>query len=251
MQRYDGTCAEYAFKVKTDNGLTAFSAVFSRSAAGGGPSHYWRGAGEYEAAEEALGFKSISAKLHQTLQGRGDARVCLKANKARETGLRFFGRLMLARKMDTQAGRMSAVYSPEPAIAAGPWVAVHGGTAEQQKALCAYWNSTPARLQLLNVRPKKLTYPTWSGADMGAVRVPRGLAEPGSEATRVLCDAYEAVKDTPLKPNREMGSCPVRKLLDEAAAEACGFAKEEVSEWREAVAAEPTIKGRKGAAAAP
>lgn len=54
-------------------------------------------------------------------------------------------------------------------------------------------------------------------------------------------------KDTPLKPNREMGSCPVRELLDEAAAEACGFTKEEVSQWREAVAAEPTIKGRNDA----
>ena len=78
-----------------------------------------------------------------------------------------------------------------------------------------------------------------------------GLAEPSSEATRVLCEVYEAVKDTPLLPNRETETCPVRALLDEAAAEACGRSKEEVSQWREAIAAEPTIKGRKDAAPAP
>ena len=251
VQWHDGRCAEWAWALKTDGSLAPFSELFSRSAAGGGASHYWRGAAEHETAEDALGFKSISTKLHQTLQGEGDARVCLKAGKTRRTGLRFFSRLMLARKMDTQAGRMTAVYSPDPAIAAGPWVAVQGGTREQQQALCAYWNSTPARLQLLNARPMKLTYPTWSGADMDAVRIPKRLTDPDSPTTRILAEAYQAVKDTPLEPNRSMGTCPVRAILDEAAAKACGRSNGEVSRWREAIAAEPTVKGRKGAAAGP
>ena len=250
VQWYDGRCAEWAWALKTDGSLAPFSEGFSMSAVRGAHHHY-RKAEEGGSVQGAPSFKSISARLHQTLEGRSDARVRLKDSKARGTGLKYRGHLMLASKMDTQSGRMTAVYSPESAIAGGLWVTMHGGTTEQHKALCAFWNSTVARLQLLNVRPKKLTYPSWSTSDLDAVRVPRGLAEPGSEAVRVLGEAYETVKDTPLEPNRSMETCPVRAILDEAAAEACGRSKEEVSRWREAIASEPTVKGRTSAPAAP
>ena len=249
VQWYDGTCAEYAWRLKADSTLTAFKEIFSMSAVRGAHHHYREARGD-ESAQGEPGFKSISAKLHHTLGGEGDARVRLKDGKPSRTGFNYRGHLMLASKMNTQSGKITAVYSLERAIAVGLWASVHGGTAEQQKALCAYWNSTVARLQLLNVRPKTLTYPSWSTSDLEAVRIPKGLGVADSEATRVLCEAYEAMKDIPLKPNREMGSCPVRERLDEAAAEACGFTNEEVAQWREAIAAEPTIKGRKGATGA-
>ena len=244
VQWYDGRCAEWAWALKTDGSLAPFSEMFSMSAVRGGHHHFQREEGTGGPPGKP-GFQSVSAKLHQTLAGVGDVRLRLKDGKPSETGRKYAGHLMLASKMNTQSGRVAALYSFEPAIAGGLWATVHGGGAEQQKALCAYWNSTPARLQLLNVRPKKLTYPSWSTTDLEAVRIPRALADPHSSATRLLCDAFEAVKDTPLLPNRETGTCLVRELLDEAAAEACGRPRGEVRKWREAIAAEPTVRGRR------
>ena len=142
---------------------------------------------------------------------------------------------------------MAAVYSPEPVIAGGTWVSVLGGIPELHKALCTFWNSTVARRQLRNVCPKTLTYPASSETDLDGVRIPKGLAESSSKATRILSDAYNAMKDTPLKENRGMASCPVRQVLDEAAADARGLDHEEVERWRKAIAQEPTVRRTKKA----
>ena len=138
-------------------------------------------------------------------------------------------------RLDTIGGRLSGLWSAKPSF--GWWVPVAVPGEERQKALAAWWNSTPVRLMLLNRRAQKLTYPTWQLAHLREVRIPK----PDSLAWESLRAAFDQVCDTELLPMRHADVCDARRIIDEAAAFALGIVPDLISDWRRRLAAEPTI----------
>ena len=151
---------------------------------------------------------------------------------------------MLASKMNTQSGRVTAVYSEEKAVAAGAWVRITLASTEQEKALCVLWNSTAIRLQLLNIRPKTLTYPAWAGEDLDRIRVPKWLFEKGSQKVETLAKVYESEKNNEVQQNRQTGKCTVRARVDRATETCCDLETGSLEQWRNMIGNEPTVRGK-------
>ena len=70
------------------------------------------------------------------------------------------------------------------------------------------------------------------------------LPDPSRADFAPLLHAFEEVKNTPLKRLAECATDPSRKTLDHAAARAIGMQPRETDQWREWLAAEPTITNK-------
>ena len=149
------------------------------------------------------------------------------------------GNLMLASRYDTVSGRLTALWSEASTFGFG-WIPVKGASRAYEKAICAWWNSTPARLLLLNRRTNKLTYPKWSVAHLVSMPCPG----PRSHGCAELAKAWERTCREPLLPLRDAEHCAVRQAIDEGAAAALGIHPGVVVEWRRRLAAEPTIRNK-------
>jgi len=140
---------------------------------------------------------------------------------------------------DTVSGRLTGLRFATPSF--GWWVPVAVPDEDAQKALAAWWNSTPVRLMLLNRRAQKLTYPTWQLAHLREIRVPK----PDNPAWGSLRAAFDQACDTELLPMRQAETCLARQVIDRAAAKACGLDPALLADWRRRLSAEPTITNRR------
>ena len=143
--------------------------------------------------------------------------------------------MLLALRMDTVSGRLSAVRSDEPTFGFG-WTPVRDSNGRVGRGLCAWWNSTPARLLLLNRRSKKLTYPKWSHSNLRSVPVPSRAALEGE-----LADAFDTSKGLTMLPMAQGSQCAARKVIDAAAASVLNITSNHVLELRNMLEAEPTV----------
>ncbi len=147
-------------------------------------------------------------------------------------------RLLIACRLYTHQVRVSAVHADEPALGSA-WipVSIEADDTAVEKALCAWWNSTPGVLTLLGARSRKLTYPRFSLDALRALLVP--------DLRRVnitpLVEAFERSKDEPLCPWPNMDECPTRAVLDQAAARVLRIDGRDVVDWRKRIAREPTV----------
>ena len=144
--------------------------------------------------------------------------------------------MLVAARMNTASGRLTALWTQAPSVGSG-WTPVSVADEYRAKALTAWWNSTPARLMLLNQRTKLLTYAVWSLAQLRQVQIPK----PESPAWESLTKAWEQAHDLELLPMRDAEECRARRIIDEAAAAALGVSEDQVADWRRRLAAEPTI----------
>jgi len=143
---------------------------------------------------------------------------------------------MLAERYDTVSGRLTALWSETSTFGFG-WIPATGPSRDYERAICAWWNSTPGRLLLLNRRAKKLTYPKWSKQHLKSVPCPR----PETQGSNALTKAWEQVKRVPLLPLAQAEGCAARQVIDEAAAVALGVSGDEIADWQRRLAREPTI----------
>lgn len=143
---------------------------------------------------------------------------------------------MLATRYNTVSGRLTALWSKTPTFGFG-WIPARGTDSAFEQAICAWLNSTPGRLLLLNRRAKTLTYPKWSVAHLTSLPVPR----PASKGCAELTDAWNRYRHEPMLPLRSAENCVARHAIDEAAALALGLDSGVVAHWRRRLAAEPTI----------
>ena len=90
---------------------------------------------------------------------------------------------------------------------------------------------------LLNRRGKTLTYPTWQVGHLREIRIPK----PDNPAWASLRAAFDRVCNMEVLPMRQADECPVRKVIDDAAALALGVGPEVLAQWRRQLATEPTI----------
>ena len=155
-------------------------------------------------------------------------------------------RLLIAVRLRTNTVRTFAVFASE-AILGQAWVPVtaiqssanssHEGLLE---SWCAWFNSTPAAICLLNRRQKSLDYSHFSLEQLRKLPAP---APHNPEIFR-LYDAYRRLKTADLRPWPEMNKCPVRAELDEAACAVAQLDPRQVADWRERLVREPTISNR-------
>ena len=197
-----------------------------------------------ETPETIPGFHSVSSKLRRTMLGEPDVRYRPRDAK-RGLAERYRaqrGHLLVPMRFDTVSGRLTGLWASQASF--GWWVPIRGPDENTSKALAAWWNSTPARLMLLNRRAQKLTYPTWQLVHLREVRIPK----PGNPAWAALSEAFDRACDIELLPMKHAEECEARRIIDTAAALALGVEPDVLADWRRLLAAEPTITNRRAAA---
>ena len=183
-------------------------------------------------------FDTVSSDVRQAMLCVAEQPVVPGGRRAHlyERVLAGRAHLLVAARFDTVGGRLTALCSEEAAVGFG-WMPLAGPDRVYEHALCAWWNSTPGRLLLLNRRAKKLTYPKWSVKHLQSVPSPRN----GTAGAEALARAWERTCRTPLLPMRDAEKCSVRSVIDAAAATVLGVAPDVVADWRRRLAAEPTV----------
>ena len=152
-------------------------------------------------------------------------------------------RMLIACKINPQAIRVAAIHLPQamlgqPFIPVTPLPAIPMPAALM--AWCAYFNSTPAVVSLMNRRQKKLTYADYSLDQLRSVPVP----DPTKCDLSPLVDAFRELGNAELLPWPQMDQCPTRAQLDEAAAHVLDIDPAEIANWRERLVREPTISNK-------
>lgn len=183
-------------------------------------------------------FWSIASQLRRTMHGEPEEWRRPKFGKEALAAKYWQKRsnVLIAERYDTLGGRLTALWTSEPSVGSG-WTPVSIGNERRAKGLAVWWNSTPARLMLMNQRSRKLTYPKWSLAQLRRVRIP-GVANPAWDN---LADAWEDVREKELLPMQQAKDCLVRRIIDASAATALGVTEERVADWRRRLANEPTV----------
>ncbi|MDE0091487.1 MAG: DEAD/DEAH box helicase family protein [Thaumarchaeota archaeon] len=188
-------------------------------------------------------FDSISSKLRRTIHSAPESWHHPKRGEREKRLAKIYWKqrsiLLVAKKMDTISGRLTALYSDEATVGKG-WTPVSVVGERIAKALAVWWNSTPARMMLLNRRSKKLTYPQWSLAHLKEIRIPK----PGNPAWHILTETYDKVCDEEISPMSNADD-PVRVMIDDAAAKVLGAEPEVLAGWRRRLSREPTIRSAK------
>ena len=183
-------------------------------------------------------FWSIASHLRRTMHGEPEEWRRPKFGKEAlaERYWQQRSTVLVAERYDTVAGRLTALWTAEPSVGSG-WTPVSIGNESRAKGLAAWWNSTPARLLLMNQRSRKLTYPKWSLAQLRRIRIP----DEANPAWDMLADAWEEVHEKELLPMHQAKDCLVRRIIDAAAATALGVTEQRVADWRRRLANEPTV----------
>ena len=146
--------------------------------------------------------------------------------------------LLITEGQDNRTARLVAVASDEKHVGGG-WMPVEGLTAEEAKAIAVFFNSTAGRLQLMRNAGKKIFFPTYRPAGLRTTSIP-DLKD--DRIHRILSDCWERTKDMVVPQFRD-GECEVRRLWDEAVAEAMGWDADELAHLRELLNNEPHVRG--------
>ena len=240
VQWYDGSLAEAAREIEASALLESAGLRYEVGPAGQRIQDAYKVC-DGEEPGAIPGFHSVSGKLRRTLLGEPD--VWYRPKSAKQGLAERYraqrSQLLVPMRFDTISGRLTGVWSAKPSF--GWWVPLAVPDGDRQKALAAWWNSTPVRLMLLNRRAQKLTYPTWQLAHLREIRIPKS-ANAGWGALRA---AYDQVCDVEMLPMRQAEQCGAREVIDEAAALVLGVGPEVLGDWRRRLATEPTITNRR------
>ena len=184
-------------------------------------------------------FYSASAELRQTLEGTPDQIVTIKSGKEKMASqyLMRKGHCLVTTGLNINSGRLASVYSEIPALGVAFCPIITKDKAEA-KSLTVYLNSLFGWIQLLNLRTGvSLNFPNWSHTMLRQIRLP----DPDQCDLTPLLTCFEAIKHDVVGRLDSYLECPVREMIDQAAAEVAGISWSDVKEWRDVLAKEPTI----------
>ena len=242
-QWYDGTLAIAARQLEESNLLEPLNRHHKVGPMGRAAQNSWKRCDEDEARENEHAvriYDTISAKVRRRMEDDPEQWVIPGGGKRPHLWAKILKQgsdLLVAERFDTIGGRLTAICGPQKTFGFG-WRPVSTADRRESQAICAWWNSTPGRILLLNRRAKKLTYPNWSTEHLQEMPIPR-LNDKNIE---VLTRAWNEHKSTELKELGEADSDHARIALDDAAAAACGIAVATVAEWRTKLSREPHDK---------
>ncbi len=194
-----------------------------------------------DVSEAIPGFHSVSSKLRRTMLASPEAWYVPKDGKetAAERCRSKRSQFLIAERFDTLSGRLTGIWTEQRSFG-NRWVPVSVDNVDQAKALAVWWNSTPARMLLLNRRTRKLTYPTWSLSHLREVRIPKP-DNPGWSALRA---AFEEACELEMLPMKQATECEVRQVIDKAAAHVLNMDYSTLAEWQRKLELEPTISNK-------
>ena len=112
-------------------------------------------------------------------------------------------------------------------------------TPHESKALAVFLNSTPGRLQLMRNAGRKLAFPMYMPAGYASIRIPNVKDD---RIRGTVADCWERTKDMVVPQYRD-GECEVRRLWDEAVADAIGWDIDELTRLRLLLHQEPHVRG--------
>lgn len=152
--------------------------------------------------------------------------------------------LLLANRMWLNLTQTPAVFSDDPVLGSAFVPVTPFG--ENNKRLCKAWcvwlNSTFGIIAFLNIRQKKLTYPSYSLDGLRTLPVPN----PNDCDIVALAATYDSYGENNLLPLPQIHVDPVRHALDNAVLAAVpGLSDSDVACWRQSIALEPSVNNEK------
>ena len=148
------------------------------------------------------------------------------------------GYLLITAGQRNSTGRLTATASDEKYVGNG-WMPVPGLSETEAKALAVFINSTAGRLQLMRNPGRTLEFPTYSTEEAGNIRIPDVK---DGRIRQTLADCWELTRDETVPQFRD-GECEVRRLWDEAVAEALGWDADHLARLRHLLHQEPHVRG--------
>ena len=148
------------------------------------------------------------------------------------------GHLLLTFGQRSGTGRLNAVASDEKYIGVG-WMPVPEVTVGESKAVSVFMNSTAGRIQLMANVGKMISFPIYNPSAYSDIKAP-DIKD--ARVRQILADCWERTKDIEVPQFRD-GECEVRRLWDEAVAEAMGWDAAELARLRHLLHQEPHVRG--------
>ena len=148
------------------------------------------------------------------------------------------GHLLITDGQRNTTARLTAVASDVQYVGVG-WMPVTGYSPEKSKAIAVFLNSTPGRLQLMRNAGRTIEFPMYRPAGYANIRIPNVKDD---RMRGILADCWERTKDKEVPQFRD-GECEVRRLWDEAVAEAMGWDAAELARLRLLLHQEPHVRG--------
>ena len=148
------------------------------------------------------------------------------------------GYLLMTAGQDNSTARLTATADNARYVGNG-WMPVTGLSTEEANAIAVFANSTAGRLQLMRNPGRKISFPTYSAAEAGNLKIPNIK---DARVRKTLADCWEATRDMEVPQFRD-GECEVRVLWDNAVAEAMGWDAPELERLRLLLHNEPHVRG--------
>ncbi len=148
------------------------------------------------------------------------------------------GHLLITAGQDSKTGRVTATADDERYIGNG-WMPVSGLSPLEAKAAAVFMNSTAGRLQLMRHPGRKIPFPIYSAAEASSIRIPNIK---DNRIRQILADCWERTRDMTVPQFRD-GECEVRRLWDEAVAQAMNWDANELARLRNLLHQEPHVRG--------
>ena len=152
--------------------------------------------------------------------------------------LRKAGHLLITAGQRNSTARLTATADQAKYVGNG-WMPVTGLSETEAKAVAVFVNSSAGRLQLMRNPGKTIDFPTFSAAEAANIKIPNIKVE---HILTTLSNCWERTKDMAVPQFRD-GECEVRRLWDDAVAEAMGWDAEELARLRGLLHMEPHVRG--------
>ena len=148
------------------------------------------------------------------------------------------GNLLVTAGQAPSTARLTAIASDEKYVGRA-FLPITGPTIQEAKAIAVFVNSTVGRLQLLRNAGRKLAFPIYNPAVLENIRIPNVK---DYYIRQTLADCWELTKNM-IVPQFRDGECEVRRLWDEAVAQAMNWDASELSRLRQLLHNEPHVRG--------
>ena len=148
------------------------------------------------------------------------------------------GHLLITDGQRSSTARLTAVASDSEYIGMS-WMPVAGFSPEASKATAVFLNSTPGRLQIMRNAGRTIEFPMYMPGAYANIRIPN---IEDARIRGILAACWERTKDMTVPQFRD-GECEVRRLWDEAVADAMNWDAEELAHLRNLLHNEPHVRG--------
>ena len=185
-------------------------------------------------------LESKGADAQKTIEGIPDSYWIAK--EGRESQAEHYSKwsshLLVTAGQRNSTARLTSVASENKYMGSG-WTPVVRLSSDEAKAVSVFINSTAGRLQLMRSPAKTLEFPNYTPQTIESLKVPNFK---DSRIRSILSDCWERTKDMTVPQFRD-GECEVRRLWDEAVAEAMRWDAQELAHLRGLLHMEPHVRG--------